>query len=201
MTDGDAAQKFRRTHYFTSVQFQLRYIGLILMCMFIAAGVCTYTVYCTGTAIFAEKLSTIYPQGRLVALINSVNYSILMNILLLIPAIAMIALYLSHKIAGPIYRIERYLSDMATGKLMTHITLRKGDEFGGVAAKINVLTDSLRQTISNQRASLDKILAELEYVKKLADSKTASIAEVDKNIDAIDNEIRVLEKELDRFKV
>ena len=201
MTESDKNQKFRRTNYFTSVKFQLRYVGLILMCMFIAAGVCTYTVYCTGTAIFAEKLSSVYPQGRLVALINSVNYNILGNILLLIPAIVLIALYLSHKIAGPIYRIERYLSDMAAGKLTTHITLRKGDEFGGVATKINVLTDSLRTTISSQRASLDKILAELEYVKKLADSKTASIAEVDKNIDTIDSEIRVLEKELDRFKV
>jgi methyl-accepting chemotaxis protein len=121
--------------------------------------------------------------------------------LLLIPVIALVALYLSHKIAGPVYRIERYLTDMAAGRLTAHIKLRKGDELVSVADKINELTDSLRSTIVNQRTSLDKIMAELEVVKKQLDPKTANINEIARMIDTVNAEITVLERELDRFKM
>ena len=201
MTQVKAAQKFKRVQYLISVRFQLKYIGLALLFMFITAAICSYTVYYTGTVIFVEKLSQVYPQGRLVALLATINRSILVNVLLIIPLIALIALYLSHKIAGPIYRVERYLSDMAAGKLTSRISFRKGDEFTSLADKINGLTDSLRSTISNQRTSLGKILTELEFIKKLADSKSAGISEVDKNIDKIHDEIQVLTRELDRFKM
>jgi methyl-accepting chemotaxis protein len=201
MNQGKAAQKVKRVKYLISARFQLKYIGLAFLFMFITAAICSYTVYYTGTMIFVEKLSQVYPQGRLVALLASINRSILLNVLLIMPLIALIGLYLSHRIAGPIYRVERYLSEMAEGKLTSRISFRKGDEFTSLADKINGLTDSLRATISNQRTSLGKILTELDLIKKLADSRTASISEVDKNIDKIHGEIQVLTRELDRFKM
>ena len=199
MTEANVRPKFRRTRYFVSARYQLKYITTILLFMFLAVAVCTITVYFTGMSLFAEKLSNVYPQARVVPLLNSINYRSLANFLLLIPVVAFIGTYLSHKIAGPVYRLERYLSDMTAGKLTAHVTLRKGDEFTGVADKINELTDSLRGTLSNQRSSLTKIISELEAVKKMADSR-ASIQEIDSNIDRISGEIRALERELDRFK-
>lgn len=193
--------RFRRIKYFVSAKYQLKYIGTILVFMFLAVGVSTYTVYFTGMTIFAEKLSNVYPQARVVPLLNAVNYRILANILILIPIIVFIGMYISHKIAGPIYRLERYLTDMASGQLMAHVKLRKGDEFGSLAAKINEVTDSLRGTISNQKASLVKVAAELEKVKALTDSKSAGISEIDSKIDKIRGEIVVLERELEKFKI
>lgn len=191
--------RFRRTRYFVSAKYQLKYIGTILLFMFLAVGMCTLTVYYTGISIFAEKLSNVYPQARVVPLLNMINYRILANILLLIPVVAFIGTFLSHKIAGPVYRLEKYLGDMTAGMLTSHVKLRKGDEFTGLANKINELTDSLRGTLSSQRASLHKIVAELEAVKKMADSR-ANIQEIDSNIDRINGEISALERELDRFK-
>ncbi len=201
MTQVKPAQKFKRVQYLISKRFQLKYIGLTILLMFLTSVICSYTVYYTGMAIFTEKLSQVYPQGRLVALLTTINYNVLLNFLLLIPLVALIGLYLSHKIAGPIYRVERYLTDMASGKLTSRISFRKGDEFTSLADKINNLTDSLRSTITNQKTSMSKIMAELELIKKLADSKQASVFEIDKNIDKIHDEIQVLVHELDRFKM
>jgi methyl-accepting chemotaxis protein len=201
MTAETARPKFRRLRYFVSAKYQLKYIGTILLFMFLAVAVSTYTVYFTGMTIFAEKLSNVYPQARVVPLLNMVNYRILLNILFLIPIVAFISMYLSHKIAGPIYRLERYLTDMAAGQLMVHVKLRKGDEFGSLAAKINNVTDSLRAAFVNQKTSMTKIVSELDEVKKLTDSKGASIAEIDSKIDKINGEIKALGRELDKFKV
>lgn len=201
MTDKAGRPKFRRLRYFISARYQLKYIGTILIFMLLAVAVSTYTVYFTGMTIFAEKLSNVYPQARVVPLLNMVNYRIIINILLLIPVVVFISMYLSHKIAGPIYRLERYLTDMAAGQLVAHVKLRKGDEFGSLAAKINDVTDSLRATITNQRSSMLKIIGELDTVKKMTDSKSADIAQIDSRIDRISAEIKALERELDRFKV
>lgn len=200
-SQAQSGKKFRRVQYLISARFQLKYIGLIVLLMFLTSAICSYTVYHTGMAIFTEKMSQVYPQGRLVALLTTINYNVLVNFLLLIPVVALIGLYLSHKIAGPIYRVERYLTDMAAGKLVSRISFRKGDEFTSLADKINSLTDSLRATIANQRTSMDKINSELEHIKRLADSKQASVSEIDKNIDKIHSEIQVLARELDRFKM
>ena len=119
--------KFKRTQYFISKQFQLKYVGLILLLMFVTAVVCSYFVYYTLMILMGEKLASVYPQGRLMAIINTVNFRVLALLLLITPFVAALGIYLSHKIAGPIHRIERFLSDMATGNLVSRLILRKGD--------------------------------------------------------------------------
>ncbi|MCM8790383.1 MAG: methyl-accepting chemotaxis protein [Candidatus Omnitrophica bacterium] len=193
--------RFKRKQLFVSAKFQLKYVGLILLLMFITAIVCSYVVYYSSMILLAEKLANVYPQGRLIAIIKTVNFRVLLSIVLLMPFVAYIGIYLSHKIAGPIYRMERFLEDMAGGNLTSRLSLRKGDELGSIADKINLLSDSMKQTIGRQKASLTKVLIELENLKKLADSKPADISQFDNNIDRLQKEIKDLAHELDWYKV
>ena len=192
---------FRRTRFLISTRLQLRYVWLILLMIFFTAAVCSYTVYYTGMITFAEKLSSVYPQGRLIAMINMVNIRILINILLLTPLVALVGLYLSHKIAGPIYRMEEHLADMVSGNFSSHLVLRQGDELIGMADKINKLSDSLRVTVLNQKSSMDKINIELEMLKTIANCKPGETPKIDFSVDRLHNEVRVLAKELDKYKI
>jgi methyl-accepting chemotaxis protein len=193
--------RFKRTHYIVSAKFQLRYVGLILMLMFITAIICSYAIYYTVMINLGEKLANVYPQGRLVAIIDTVNFRILMSMALMSPIVGFIGIYLSHKIAGPIYRMERFLTDMSTGNLAQKLVLRKGDELVSVADKINLLRESLSATVGSQKANLQRIITELEYLKKMVDSRSGDISSLDNNIDRLSNEIRDLEKQLDRYKI
>ncbi len=193
--------KFKRKQIFISAKFQLRYVGLILLLMFITAVVCSYVVYYTGMILLAEKLANVYPQGRLVAIINTVNLRIMLSVLLLTPFVAYIGIYLSHKIAGPIYRMEKFLGSMSKGDLSSRIVLRKGDELGTVADSINALNDSMKVTIGKQRSSLKRVLNELDELKRMMDSRPSDISHLDKNFDRLHNEIQDLAKELDWYKV
>jgi len=193
--------KFKRKQIIVSAKFQLKYVGLILLLMFITAVVCSYVVYYTGMILLAEKLANVYPQGRLVAIINTVNMRIMLSVLFLTPFVAYIGIYLSHKIAGPIYRMEKFLGSMSKGDLTTSIVLRKGDELGTVADSINALNNSMKVTIGRQRSSLRRVLNELDDLKKMMDSRPADISQLDNNIDRLHNEIQDLAKELDWYKV
>lgn len=192
---------FRRTRILISRRFQLRYAVTILLMMVFTAAICSYTVYYTGMIALAERISTVIPQGRLVAMINMVNYRILGNIALLAPVVILLGIYLSHKIAGPIYRMERHINEMAAGNFSSHITLREGDELGGFANKINRLSDSLRITVLNQKVSLDKIALELEMIRSIAACKPGQTPRIDEAVERLDTEVRVLTKEIEKYKV
>jgi signal transduction histidine kinase len=50
-----------------------------------------------------------------------------------------VALELSHRVAGPLYRMEKELDEIIAGNKSAPIKLRKKDEFKILADKINKL--------------------------------------------------------------
>ena len=54
--------------------------------------------------------------------------------------LVLVGLLLSNRIAGPLYRIARHLSDLAEGKAPAEIKLREGDYFKELADAANALT-------------------------------------------------------------
>ena len=64
--------------------------------------------------------------------------------------IAVFSLVFSHRIAGPIYRLERILDQLIRGEDVEHIRIRKNDELQGFAEKINKLIDILQGSDKDQ---------------------------------------------------
>ena len=197
----DIKPRFKRKQYLVSARFQLKYVGLILLLMFITAVICSYVVYYSSMILLAEKLANVYPQGMLMAIIKTVNFRVMLSVVLMMPVVAYIGIFLSHKIAGPIYRMEKFLGSMTGGDLASRIVLRKGDELGSIADKINLLSDSLRKTIGRQKASLEKVLAELDVMKRHVSSRPSEASKLDAGIDSLQKEIQSVKKELDFYKV
>jgi len=54
---------------------------------------------------------------------------------------------ISHRMAGPIYRIRKILDKMAQGDLSAQVHLRRKDDFSALAASINSLIKSWRLQI------------------------------------------------------
>lgn len=158
-----------RRQYLISRKFQLKYVFLIVAFMFLIAWLAGYTVYYTAFTLMGEKLANVYPQGRLTVIFKTVNMALLMRILLLVPVVALISIFLSHRIAGPVFRIERYLGKVAKGDFSSIIRLRKRDELKNLAAAINKMTVGLgaiaqeNQEIGAKLSStLDKLNSELK---------------------------------------
>ncbi|MCX5680524.1 MAG: hypothetical protein NTZ95_07805 [Candidatus Omnitrophica bacterium] len=193
--------KFKRTQYWVSGRFQGKYVGLILLLTFLTAALCSYVVYYTSMVSFGEKLANIYPQGRLVSAVNIINIRIIMSVLLISPLVALIGVYLSHKIAGPILRMERFMNDMASGNFTGKLVLRKGDELLMLADGINRLMESIKTTMINEKSGLERLEKELSNLKVMAISKHPDINAISDLASRMDSEIISLRKEIDRFKV
>jgi len=193
--------KFKRTQYFVAKKFQLKYVGLILLLMFATAIMCSYVVYYTSMVLLGEKLANVYPQGRLMGIIGSVNMRMLLTVLLMTPIVAIIGIYLSHKIAGPIVRMERFLDTIASGDFRARIVLRQGDELTGLANAMNRLQDSLKKDIIGDKSALDRVIGELEGLKNLTRTCPSSIPNIIDNINRLETELRALIREFDKYKL
>ncbi|MDD5680809.1 MAG: HAMP domain-containing protein, partial [Candidatus Omnitrophica bacterium] len=133
-----------RTRYFLARGFQLRYAGIILLVAFVTAVLSGLTVFHTTCNILGTKLSQVYPQGLFVSIFNKVAFSLARNMAVLAILIFIFAIFISHRIAGPIYRIKSVIREMGEGKLDVPVYLRKNDELHDLAEEINKLQESLK---------------------------------------------------------
>jgi methyl-accepting chemotaxis protein len=76
------------------------------------------------------------------------------------------SIFVSHKIAGPLFRLKKSLDMIAEGNLDVVIKLRKWDDLKDLAEHINILTGELRTfviTLRNDYSLLSEYIVDLEH--------------------------------------
>ncbi len=197
----NARSSYKRTQYFVATKFQTKYVGLILILMVLTASLCSYVIYYTTMVGMGEKLANVYPQGRLISIVKTVNIRILMATIFVTPLVIIFGIYASHKIAGPIFRMERFLNNVATGDLSTRLTLREKDELINLANGINNVLDSIRATIATERGQIEKVLAEMSKLKTAVETEPTDQSIVKELVYRVSNGIDNLNGEVDKFKL
>jgi methyl-accepting chemotaxis protein len=81
---------------------------------------------------------------------------------LLVVAIGGAGIVVTHKVAGPIYKMRRHLGDVAEGDLRMPRGLRKGDELVDFFLAFQHMVQALRDGRASQIAELDEAMRELE---------------------------------------
>jgi methyl-accepting chemotaxis protein len=193
--------RYKRKQYIVAAKFQLKYVGLILAMVFLTGILCSYVVYYTSMLLLGDKLANVYPQGRLISIVNTVNARIILSLLLITPLIVVIGIYASHKIAGPIYRIEKFLKSMASGELSKPLTLRKNDELVPLADGINNVVESMKATIRQEKDHLAKTAASVDALKKIAQSKSIDHSALENAVNKISDGLNKVNGELNKYKV
>ena len=138
-------KKFKRSQYVVNKDIQYRYLGLLLfyICTFFIVTVAI--VYFSGWRQLIEKMANVYPQARLLPILNIVYLRLFIAFLLFLPFVVISAILLSHRIAGPLVRIKRALSQLVEGDYNVAVNLRKDDQLKDVATQINILAHSLKK--------------------------------------------------------
>ncbi|OGW77675.1 MAG: hypothetical protein A3I73_04145 [Omnitrophica bacterium RIFCSPLOWO2_02_FULL_45_16] len=193
--------KYRRTRYLIAARFQLKYIGLILLLVFLVGALCSYVVYYTMMLNLGDKLANVYPQGRLISIVRMVNFRMFLSLILIAPLVVTIGIFASHKIAGPIYRIEKFLNNMAKGDYSSILTLRRNDELVSLVNGINRVLGSLKETLKGEKTHLEKAAFFLEELKGIAESGAISRSQLKDIVDKLSEELREVNKGMEKYKL
>lgn len=152
------------TNYFIDKRFQFKYLLLTILLLLSYTFIFTIILFLPSILILlldyplVEKAEaartflilhdTVWPTTGAVILIFSI-----------------FSVFLTHKIAGPIYRLKHALTELIRGNLDTRIRLRKRDDLQELAEQVNLLSDELRNyssTLKKDHAQLANHIDQLE---------------------------------------
>lgn len=190
---------FRRKQYIVKKGMQFRYIGIVFGLVILASIITGYTVFATGWTLLGEKLASVYPQGRLMFVIKATNVALIRNLLFISPALFILPLLFSHRIAGPVYRIEKSILDITKGDLALKIKLRKGDELTDLAEIINSMTENIRTTIALNKDKSAAIQKDLDNIRSAIAAQPQDRAKIESVITSLQTKLTELDSSLNTW--
>ncbi|MCM8761103.1 MAG: HAMP domain-containing protein [Candidatus Omnitrophica bacterium] len=133
----------------------------------------------------AELLSE-HERRSLHDALKSVNKSLLPKIVILFIVVFIGGIFISHKIAGPMFRIEQSAAAIRDGDLRVSFNIRRSDEMRDTASVLEEMVDSLQSDFKKIKASVSKIEAGLNTGKiQLNDKDAAQVQQAIKDIDSV----------------
>lgn len=142
------AKLFRRRVYLIDKRLQLRFTGLVVALVVVyslflgGATYMNYKISCIvfdNTSLYDPAVEKSIEAGGRKMMATTIAFLVVNGIV-----VGFVFVLLTHKVAGPLYRIRRHIAEIQGGRLPQRMVLRKGDELGHVANSVNDMTDALR---------------------------------------------------------
>ncbi len=182
-----------RKNYFIKPGFQTKLTVIILLIVVIVANIVGGVIYgllSPGSAI-VEQISKAFEIENYGDLLLPV---ILFAELVAIIIVTFIGIFVSHTMAGPVYRFEKVLNDVAGGELDSHFNLRTSDEFQDLAASINNLIGTLNSKVSEIKIYSNNII---NLMNEIDSPKAMTVYDIEN----IRNTVQKLSLSINYFKM
>ncbi|HOW28720.1 MAG TPA: HAMP domain-containing protein [Elusimicrobiota bacterium] len=171
----DPPSRIKRSTLIIKRKLQYKYIVLVMCSVLLAIGLISWDIYYTFGSDMVHDLM----DPGLYDLFLEVNQILMAKLLIYLVVVAVVALFVSHKLAGPIFRFERSARIVSGGDLTYRVHLRKGDELMDLQDEFNNMMDSLHAKVSKDRQLSEKLVKQLDDLKQLSGLPPAASARLD----------------------
>ena len=143
---------------------QMKYVLLVFLAVLFTVTIVSLDFYYIMGKVYGDQLG----QENLLAVIRGSSRLLAVHLTIYFAVVIVAAIFISHKFAGPIFRLEKVAEAIAAGDLTVKATLRSGDELFDTAEHINVMVELLRQKLLKEKHLSDRIAQKLsEIAEKL----------------------------------
>lgn len=156
---------FKRSIFVINKKLQYKYMGIAAAAIVVALLMVSLEVYFSIVRKVGVDMGykELYPYLRKVGFVFSAKFLVYAGVL------AAGSIFLSHRLAGPLFRLEKSLEAIASGDLTYRMWLRPGDELTDFKDKFNKTAEAiqvrLRKDIASSyaaRQDIEKIAKEME---------------------------------------
>ncbi|MCS7181475.1 MAG: hypothetical protein NZ891_09050 [bacterium] len=146
-------KKYKRRKYLINKPVQFIFSGItvyfIILVIILVGGLTYFITFNTILSQFEIEKKTI----DILEIIQTINSLLLKRIGILMVVLLFLVFYLQirflHRIAGPLYRIEKTLRELAEGKNVEFIKLRKKDFYKSLADAVNKVIEYVKNINKN----------------------------------------------------
>lgn len=199
------SQVHRRTNYFIKPGFQSRLTAIFILIVIIVANIVGALVY--GFSVIKLENSLV-EEAKLPVDSKQLGQALLPGViiaeLISIFIVAFICIFVTHTIAGPVYRMERVARNIGDGDLTHFIKLRPKDELKDLADTMNEMTMGLRNKVISFKEEIAQIQEGVALAKSTGntsglDKVLASVSSMEKSLNSfiLERERRIAKPEDD----
>jgi methyl-accepting chemotaxis protein len=186
-------QAYSRRNYYIDKDFQTKFIMKFCGLVVLGAVVTMVLLY-----LFARQATTVAIVQSRITVRTTADFlvPIMLQTVVIVTAVvsvaaAVVTLFVSHKIAGPLYRFKQTFKELASGNFSNQVRLRKGDQLVEVAGDFNHMIASVRSQILTARSNLDSVQADLDAISEfnVEDSKRHQFLALKKKLQEVSQAI------------
>jgi len=180
----------RRRTYLIDKSYQTKFIvkfcSLIVVAS-ILSGILIYNFNRQTTTVAFENLRVVVKSTA--DFILPITLQILLVVTVVVGlATIFIALVVSHRIVGPLYRIKEELAKIKSGDLSSVIQVRKGDQLQKLAAELDEVRLVLKDSLKSLKKDWSAVKAYLQKVEEDIKSEGEK-KRIARDVESIDSEL------------
>lgn len=155
---------YKRRKFLIDRSFQLKYTMLVIFMLLM------YTVLFVGFLFIPQILPFVFnspmtEQVQAAEILLIYHKNVWPAVFIVIPLFGFFSIFITHKVAGPVYRLRQKLEQMAAWQPSIKLTLRKGDDLKELADCVNNLAeelDNFASTLAENYKALSENVDQLE---------------------------------------
>ena len=174
---------YRRRIFLINRRFQLRFAFYV--CSFLFALSFAYPLIINSTFDFFIKTLAADPAAPSVIYLEETRKELL-SLLLLMEAVFLsiafvISIFISHRVAGPLFKLGRYFREARDGNIEQKLFFRKNDYFQELCSDYNAMMESIQKRVGHDGSgtssgdssqSIRQAIPVIESAATKADAKT-----------------------------
>lgn len=191
---------YKRKQFLIDKQFQTKYMLLVVFMLLL------YTLIFVGILFIPQLLPIIFnaPMADRVKASETLlmyHQNVWPALFIVIPVFGFFSIFITHKIAGPVYRIKTRLQQMTEWDLHSRVTLRKGDDLQELVDCINLISEELQGFAAALKGNYDTISNNIDDIQKRVDDGTMNQNDGRELISHLNACRMNISETLERFKV
>ncbi|MBA3463123.1 MAG: hypothetical protein H0T46_24415 [Deltaproteobacteria bacterium] len=203
--------KRKLSNYLLDKKLQLRYVLLVTILSGVIAGALGYLIYQQKRAAsesIEKDLQALTQadasqedfQEHVASGLESEDRALVYKMagvgVGLVIILSLYLLIMTHKVAGPLYKVSMYFDRMAVGRLGVVTPLRQGDMLQDFYTSFKEMHDALRARAVADASAMEKALETLRDSKNQADYRGEARANMDEALDELEKHITERKKQL-----
>ncbi len=195
--------KERRKNYFIKREFQAKFILKFCILVILTALISGFLIYLFSsqsvTTVFENSRLTIKPSTEFI--IPGLILSSIISVIIVGIATVVVVLFISHRIAGPLYKLESSLEKMASGDVSFDIDFRQRDEAKQLAKVFNTASQGLNNLLNDVKKDLGRLELEVKEIKKMEDRPSIESKDLKKTADSLENTYDSINEKFNKFRL
>jgi sensor histidine kinase YesM len=152
--------QYRRNIFLIDKPFQIRFA--IYVCSWLIALSFVYPLIVYSMFDYFIRYASHDPNGPPVQVLHDLRYQVMMLLialqLLFLFISFLISIFMSHRIAGPLYKLKLFLAKLREGDLKEELHFREKDHFRELAGDYNEAIKSIRSRMDAAAAEIERAL-------------------------------------------